>query len=739
MNLIPSILAFGFVTPWLFAAGATATSIPIVIHLLNRRRFKIVVWAAMDFLLAAQKRNARRLQFQRFLLLLLRVLALLALAAAVAQLLLGAAGLAGILGAEQRAVVIVWDDSYSMGFTKPGQPSNFDRSRKVLLDYMDTLGAADRVALLRASRGAEPIIGKATLDHKALRRAIEAQEISDGGTDLSAALDKAADLLAEVKGTTTFRQVLMVTDGSRSSLGMQNPQTAVATAENLKKAVRKVREVAKLSVLDLGENEQFNVGITALEATRPVAVAGAATELRVVVTNAYDTPQMGIPLTVQVNGVPIYNERIMRLEPGASKAVNVSLTPPNPGRIVVEARLNGHNDLLPADDVRRMILDVQKELPILVVDGSQGTTNSLRSSTFLQMALAPMIDAQSASVFSVRVIGEFELPQMKVNPRAFPVLILTDTSVPDDNTAKTLKAYVNEGGYLIIFPGPGTKPELMNRVLGDNGMKLLPAGMGQLAKVRATGDAVVGLKFDPMGYAHPILAPFAAANRENANIGLNTVQTTDYVRLTLPNDNASQMILKYTDGAPAVVTRSVGAGRVTLFASSADTSWNDFPAKPSFVPFVHELVYFGLAREPIGYNVAVGQPLQLPADVAPAGLWNGPANSKVNVTAVVDKDGKVRMTSEPLYKAGVYAPPGLPPVVAVSVDGEEADIRHVASGQYAATLELTAEELITDAAKSASVKLDQESAGNLGRNLLLVALLLLATETLLARQFSQYR
>src|ERR1039458_8865104 len=92
------ILAFGFLAPWLFAAGAAATSIPIVIHLLNKRKFRIIIWAAMDFLLAAQRRNARRLKFQRWLLLAVRCLALLVLAAAIGQLILDNTAIGSFFG-----------------------------------------------------------------------------------------------------------------------------------------------------------------------------------------------------------------------------------------------------------------------------------------------------------------------------------------------------------------------------------------------------------------------------------------------------------------------------------------------------------------------------------------------------------------------------------------------------------------------------------------------------------------
>src|SRR5947199_7684758 len=61
------------------AVAAGAASIPIIIHLLNRRRFRIVTWAAMRFLLAAQKQNSRRLRIEQLILLLTRILIVLLL------------------------------------------------------------------------------------------------------------------------------------------------------------------------------------------------------------------------------------------------------------------------------------------------------------------------------------------------------------------------------------------------------------------------------------------------------------------------------------------------------------------------------------------------------------------------------------------------------------------------------------------------------------------------------------
>src|SRR3954447_7062135 len=63
-----------FLNPGYLAAAAALVSVPVIIHLINRMRFKRIRWAAMEFLLKAQKRNRRRLIIEQLLLLALRCL-----------------------------------------------------------------------------------------------------------------------------------------------------------------------------------------------------------------------------------------------------------------------------------------------------------------------------------------------------------------------------------------------------------------------------------------------------------------------------------------------------------------------------------------------------------------------------------------------------------------------------------------------------------------------------------------
>src|SRR5947199_9757760 len=98
-----------FLNPWAMAAGTVLISSPIIIHLINRMRYRRVRWAAMEFLLKSQKKNRRRIIIEQLILLLLRILLVL-LAGFLLARFLGA-----VSGPKQSTLhVVVLDDTASM-------------------------------------------------------------------------------------------------------------------------------------------------------------------------------------------------------------------------------------------------------------------------------------------------------------------------------------------------------------------------------------------------------------------------------------------------------------------------------------------------------------------------------------------------------------------------------------------------------------------------------------------------
>src|SRR5215218_37227 len=117
------ILAVGFATPAFALAGALLASIPIIIHFLNRRRFKVVKWAAMEYLLQAMRKNRRRLKFEQWLLLAMRCLLIFFMGLALARPVGCDSNTLAALGGQRTALhVFVIDNSYSMAYEPGGRP-----------------------------------------------------------------------------------------------------------------------------------------------------------------------------------------------------------------------------------------------------------------------------------------------------------------------------------------------------------------------------------------------------------------------------------------------------------------------------------------------------------------------------------------------------------------------------------------------------------------------------------------
>src|SRR5256885_10562682 len=105
-----------FLTPGILGFLALA-SVPIIIHLLNRRRFLRIDWAPMKYLKLTIKSNRRRLRIEQFILLAVRTLAVLLLVLPVCRPVLSSTGLGSWLGGRSRTSrLLVFNDSLSMAY-----------------------------------------------------------------------------------------------------------------------------------------------------------------------------------------------------------------------------------------------------------------------------------------------------------------------------------------------------------------------------------------------------------------------------------------------------------------------------------------------------------------------------------------------------------------------------------------------------------------------------------------------
>ncbi|KKK97212.1 hypothetical protein LCGC14_2655000, partial [marine sediment metagenome] len=205
-----------FVHPLLFAGAAAAASVPVIIHLLNRRRFKVIEWAAMHFLRESVRRNRRRLRLEELILLALRSLAIFLLAVAVGRFLgCTPAPIVGVSSRAQMTHVFILDDSASMG-QKLADTTSFAKAASDLADMLERIASTDRVAVLATSRPkrSEALFDLSTLSApEELGNQLRSGKPSDGSAGLDQALATAEELFGLVS---TEKRLYVLSDFRRA-------------------------------------------------------------------------------------------------------------------------------------------------------------------------------------------------------------------------------------------------------------------------------------------------------------------------------------------------------------------------------------------------------------------------------------------------------------------------------------------------------------------------------------------
>jgi len=141
--------------------GMLAVSIPIVIHLFHKSRFRVVPWGAMHLLEAVLRKNTRRLKLEQLLLLLLRCGIPVALALLMARPVL--TGLEPLLGGAPTATVVLVDNSYSMeagGLNR----SNYLQAREAARQVLEQPPPGSEAAVVRMAGGVSALLDGPTPD-----------------------------------------------------------------------------------------------------------------------------------------------------------------------------------------------------------------------------------------------------------------------------------------------------------------------------------------------------------------------------------------------------------------------------------------------------------------------------------------------------------------------------------------------------------------------------------------------
>ena len=446
-------------------AGLVAAAAPLVIHLLNRRRFRELDWAAMDFLLAASSRSRSLLELRDLVLLALRTAAVALFGLAIARPFL-ASRAGGAAGSGPVHAVLVVDNSLSMGRERLGGTTLLDDARTRAKEFINRLPIGSRVSILPLCGPA----GSSSFDpHRTKEDAVEAVEaivLVDRAGSAAAAIDLSAEAAAQSPDLPDKRFVFI---GDQQGVNWPADPAGLLT-----------EAVPEMQVVSVPPAEIDNTWVESLQLEDGIADGETPATFTCVVRHEGKEPRAAVQVTLAVDGAEVATETI-DLEPGQSRELtfphrfDVAAEPGRPAYATAVVSLS--SDSLPEDDSRAIVVPVVAALPVVFIDQYGAAEDSRRNrfgeTRHLRRLLAPVVSRGDAEkqLVQVRHVG---IDKVDRDLLADARMVVVAGVRSPASIVPLLREYVTQGGQLVIAAGAEFDPEDWNREAWLEGRGILP-------------------------------------------------------------------------------------------------------------------------------------------------------------------------------------------------------------------------------------------------------------------------
>ena len=672
-----------FLAP-LLLAGLAALAIPVIVHLVQRERKRVIEFPSLMFLRKIPYQSVRRRAIRHWPLLLMRCLAFALIVLAFARPFAPGSSLTAGASGGGREVVILLDRSYSMG-----HGDRWERAREEARRVARSLGPDDRATLVFFAADVEVSL-RSTTERGGVIAAIDQATLGIGATRYGPALRAAAGLIES--SSLPRREIVLISDFQKN--GWDRAQDV------------KLPPGVTLTPVAVGGPDAANAAIAGLAIERETISGRERVTVTARLVNRGAAPITDREVTLEAGGRRVDAKRVS-IEPHAPATVTFAPFPLPAGWTRVTARLAP--DELPADDVFHAVVTSGGRVPVLIVESANPSPDaSLYLARALAVGRAPGFAVETRSVDRVAVS----------DIASASVIVLNDTRPPSGAAARQLDASVRAGAGLLVALGErSTWP--------TDAPDLLPGTLGPAVDRSGTRGGTLGF----IDYSHPVFEIFGTPHSGD----LTAARIFRYRAL----DVRSAVVARFDDGAVAVAERRAGEGLVMAWTSTLDSYWNDFALKPVFVPFVHQALKHLARYVEAKTSYTIGDVLD------PASLVIGGAPRTGNFVALTPGGARVPMAAGETRAAltfqerGFYEirmPGGGAAIVAANVDPAESDLTPFDPAELAGAVVGDAGSAAASAAAAEPTAAEQERRQALWWDLLAGGLLLLVAEAVVANR-----
>ncbi|MCX5658139.1 MAG: VWA domain-containing protein [Planctomycetota bacterium] len=652
--------------------------VPVLLHLITLYRLRTVELSTFRFLMDSYIQQRRRVKLLEFLLMLLRTafvaLIILTLSRPVVEkfnLLTGKTG---------RDVTMIVDAGASMGL-RTGGTTSLERAQAAARTVAGLLDTEDHITLIRAEDKPERLVAGFASQQKPVIEALNKIRPGVSTGNIAAALEEAVN--GPARGP---RIIYVLTDANRRGWSglAGNPLT---------KGLGKETQVV---VINTGPTEPVvNLAVVGDPPKSAHAIAGLPVLVSATVVNSSATKSADTVLSVFLDDQQV-GQINLSLQPGQKVTRTIPLAPSRPG--LVKGRFQLPADAFPDDDSFLFTLNVEPKLNVVIATPPPPPAPGSPSDLFIRRALTAPLETRSTvgAVASLKPIAA----ALEINTVPFAsltdpmlaaadVLILSDVPI-DAGLGPRLRRFVNEGGGLLIFPGPSVLPEAYGQFLFAE-PRTPPdpkAGVNALGFLAATGNPDDEAGFQPItsiDLNHPVLSAFWKTGESTYFSGTRLYR---YFPIRLPSAPAPPtevksatpppaaaptpavpgaavpgaarpkrkpspvtvapladasrptVLMRLSDRTPVLVETRIGEGSVMLAGFAATPDWSNVPLRGAeFVPMLLRSVAH-LRRESAAMTPSTVRPHE-PAPIRVAGRF---AQALVEVTDPAGKPNSVPLT-----------------------------------------------------------------------------------------------
>ncbi len=570
---------FGFINTTLLWALA-AIALPFLIHLLTRRKLRIVTVSTIAFLKRLEKEKIRQLKLRQLLLLLLRMLIVALLVLAFTRPTLRHEQSALAQRAAATSIVII-DNSLSMAAAPEGA-SLLAQARNQAQHLAEAFVPGDEIYLITAAKPARLVTATALLSPERLAELVAAVPQTSGETDLAGALALAHEKLANSRNVN--REIYVLSDG-RAELPAKS-ETTPSQGEFI--------HGLRGYVIRFDKTVASNLSLQAATLSNQIFERGKTFEAVATIANNGQRDLNNRLVHLFLNGKRVAQQTV-EVPAGSERRVIFRAVPDTTGYIF--GRIELEDDDLLLDNVRGFTLFIPPQRRVLAVSG---TPDDL---AFVRLAFDPFGQSEQAAAWREIAADNFAAERFE----NYDGIVLANVPRLSESVAQRLINYLKNGGGVMIFLGSEVDLRNYNELLLSRiGAGAFGETMGQLTANGLASSSDNVMRLGRIDFSHPVFSGIFEKSDKAPRLDSPLFRFAVQMRL----GNGTTPIMEYANGYPFLVERRVGSGLMLIFTSAATEKWSDFAFKGLFAPLTHRCIsYMTQSRDNQRESQFVGEEL----------------------------------------------------------------------------------------------------------------------------------